>query len=72
MHEFVTHRQTGLLVDFPNVAALVDGVAEVLEDRKLATRMRRNARAYAERTLGMERYLTAYEALIRRVIDGTA
>ncbi len=72
LREFVTHRQTGLLVDFPNVAALVDGVAEVLEDRKLAARMRSNARAYAERTLGMARYLTAYEALIRRVIDGSA
>ena len=68
VREFITHRQNGLLVDFPNVTALVDGVAGLLENPTLAKRLRRNARAYAEQHLPMARYLAAYEALIANVI----
>lgn len=70
LQELVTHRKTGLLTAFPDPAALVASVQEVLDDKKLAARMRRNARTFAERTLGMEQYLDAYEALIQRVVDG--
>jgi glycosyltransferase involved in cell wall biosynthesis len=68
LQEFITHRQNGFLVDFPNVAALVDGVTEVLETPALAKKLRRNARAYAEKHLSMDRYLAAYQALIQTVI----
>lgn len=67
VREFVQHRKTGLLVRFPDPAALAAGVQEVLEDAALAARLRRNARRFAERTLDMGRYLDAYEALIGRL-----
>ncbi len=70
VREFVTDRKTGLLVPFPDVGALVAGVTEVLEDQALSLRLRRNARAFADRTLRMDRYLEAYEALIDRVMGG--
>ena len=70
VQEFITHRKTGLLTRFPDPDALVAAVREALEDRALAEKLRRNARAFAEKTLGMDRYLTAYEALIGRVIAG--
>ena len=68
LHEFITDRHNGLLVDFPNVAALVDGVAAILEDPALQKKLRRNARAYAEQHLAMDQYLAAYEKLIATVI----
>lgn len=67
VREFIQHRHTGLLVPFPDPAALAQGVQQVLEDTKLAARLRRNARRFAERTLGMDRYLDAYQALIARM-----
>ena len=70
VREFVTHEKTGLLVRFPDPAALVEGVTRVLTDRKLASRLRANARADAERTLRMDKYLAAFQALIGRVIEG--
>ena len=69
VREFVADRETGLLVDFPNPAALADGVAELLEDGALARRLRRNARAFAEANFNMTRYLASYEALIRQVMS---
>lgn len=72
VREFVTQRETGLLVPFPDTKALVDGVTEMLEDDALSTRLRVNARLYAERTLQMRQYMAAYEALIARVIAAAA
>ncbi len=66
--EFVKHHQTGYLVRFPDPVALADGVAEVLENHKLNARMRRNARAWAEKNLSMPHYLAEYEQLIARVM----
>jgi glycosyltransferase involved in cell wall biosynthesis len=72
VREFVTHRKTGLLTAFPDPSALVAAVQEVIEDKALAARLRRNARSFAEKTLSMDVYLDAYEALIQRVVAGTA
>ena len=69
VREFITHRKTGLLVAFPDTAALGDGIEEVLEDKPLASRMRRNARQLAERTLQMDEYLNAYQTLISDLIE---
>jgi glycosyltransferase involved in cell wall biosynthesis len=66
--EFVKHRQTGYLVRFPDAVALADGVAEVLENQKLAGRLRRNARAWAEKNLSMPHYLAEYQQLIDRLV----
>lgn len=68
VQEFVEDRKTGLLVDFPNVSALVEGIRLLLTDTKLANRLRRNARAHAEATLDMDRYIAAYEELIGQVM----
>jgi glycosyltransferase involved in cell wall biosynthesis len=70
LREFIEHKKTGYLVPFPNPAALVDGVTEVLDDQKLADRMRRNARRYAEKHLNMRTYLDEYHQLIARVMAG--
>jgi glycosyltransferase involved in cell wall biosynthesis len=48
--------------------ALADGVAEVLETPKLAARLSRNARAWAEKNLSMPHYLDEYKALLARLI----
>lgn len=69
LREFVTDREQGLLVAFPDVLALVAGVREVLDDTALADRLRHGARRYAEENFSMERYLTAYTALIASRIE---
>ncbi len=66
--EFITHRQNGYLVKFPDAMALADGITEVLETPKLAARLRRNARAWAEKNLSMSHYLDEYKALLARLI----
>ena len=68
VREFVQHRETGLLVDFPNPGALADGVAEVLDNRALAGNLRRNARAFAQANFSMTHYLASYQMLITQTI----
>jgi hypothetical protein len=36
----------------------------------MATKLRSNARAYAEQSLDMEEHLKAYNGLIRQLVDG--
>ena len=66
--EFVRNGQNGLIVPFLNPAGLASQVLEVLEDRALASRIRKGARTYAEQHLRMDDYLRAYHALIGRLI----
>ena len=68
VREFVTHRKTGLMVPFLQPDAIADGVLTLLEDTALAGRLRRAARAWAEKNLDMANYISAYETLIARVI----
>jgi len=70
VQEFVQHRKTGLLTPFHNPEALADSVLELLENRALSTRLRRYARAWAEKHLDMKEYLENYEKLIADVIEG--
>jgi glycosyltransferase involved in cell wall biosynthesis len=72
VREFVTHRRTGLLAPFLQPDAVADAVLTMLEDTTLARRLRRNARAWAERHLDMDDYITAYRALIDQVIAAGA
>jgi glycosyltransferase involved in cell wall biosynthesis len=62
--EFVTHERNGLLVSFFDPKGLADTVLRILEDGRLAQRLRSRARSYAERELAMADYITAYERLI--------
>ncbi len=68
VREFITHRKTGLLVPFLKPDEIADGVLELLEDQRLAGRLRRGARVWAERNLQMGAYLEGYEALIRKAV----
>jgi glycosyltransferase involved in cell wall biosynthesis len=68
VREFVTHRKTGLLAPFLQPDAVADAVLTVLEDQTLANRLRRNARAWAEKNLDMGVYISSYEKLIENVI----
>jgi glycosyltransferase involved in cell wall biosynthesis len=65
--EFVTDRQTGLIAPSLDPKALAKTVLLALEDTKLATKLRQNARAYAQAHLDMKDYLRAYRALIEQV-----
>ena len=68
VQEFVSHGQTGLLTPFLDPAGLSSRVQEVLEDTALATRLRRGARAWAERHLRMEDHLRGYARLIDALV----
>ena len=71
VREFVTHRKTGLMVPFLQPDAVADAVLTLLEDQALSNRLRRNARAWAEKNLDMNDYIPAYEKLIANVIEQT-
>ena len=70
VREFVADRVTGLLAPFLQPDTIADRVLELLEDNKLATSLRRAARAWAETHLDMAAYIRAYEALIERTLRG--
>ncbi|HSU07537.1 MAG TPA: glycosyltransferase family 4 protein [Acetobacteraceae bacterium] len=68
VREFIEDGHNGRLVPFFDPRRLAAQVLRVLEDQPLSRRMREGARAYAERHLSMEDYLTAYEGLIGGLI----
>ncbi len=68
VQEFVTHRKTGLLVPFLQPEKVADAVLELLENPVLAAKLRKAARAWAERNLDMNVYIKGYEALIKRTL----
>jgi glycosyltransferase involved in cell wall biosynthesis len=72
VREFITDGSNGLLVSFFEPERLAERVLETLEDRGLAARLRRGARAYAERNLAMENYLDAFGALVGELVEGPA
>ncbi|TWB06026.1 glycosyltransferase family 4 protein [Gluconacetobacter diazotrophicus] len=68
VREFLSDGRTGRLVPFLDPDGIAAGVLEVLEDRALATRLRRAARRQAERTLDMGEYMARYRDLIDRMV----
>jgi glycosyltransferase involved in cell wall biosynthesis len=72
VREFITHEKTGLLTPFLEPEAIAASVLRLLSDDKLNARLRRNARAWAEKHLAMGDYIAAFEALIARVIEAGA
>lgn len=67
VREFIAHGETGLLAPFLEPKTLARAILSVLEDRKQARKLGTSARAYAERRLGMDDYLTAYTGLIAQL-----
>jgi glycosyltransferase involved in cell wall biosynthesis len=65
--EFVKHDETGLVVPALDADAVANGVLRLLDDTKLANRLRAGARAFAEEHLDMKDYLARYRALIEQV-----
>ncbi len=71
VREFITDGDNGILVRFPDPAALADGVLRVLDDKKLAVRLRANARGYAEAHLQMSAHIDAFTGHIARLTGQT-
>lgn len=67
VREFVTHRRNGLLTPCLNPGQLADTVLTLLEDRKLAQKLRSAARRHAEKELDMKLHLAAYAGRIREL-----
>jgi glycosyltransferase involved in cell wall biosynthesis len=65
--EFVRHNENGMIVPFLDSVAIAQMVLRVLDDGKLAARLRANARADAEIRLDLNAYLARYRALIEQV-----
>lgn len=68
VRDFIRHGRNGVLTPFHQAAALAERVLEVLEDQALAARLRAGARAYAARHLSLERHISAFEAMIGRLV----
>ena len=68
VREFVADGQTGVIVPGLRHDAVADAVLALLEDPRRARRLRRNARAFAERTLDLDDYLTRFKARIAEVV----
>ena len=70
VREFVTDRMSGRLAPFLQPDAIADHVLEMLEDTKMAARLRAGARSWAEANLDMGVYIANYEKLIARAAGG--
>ncbi len=68
VREFVTDGVSGRLTPFLQPDAIADHVLEMLEDTKMAARLRAAARAWAEANLDMDVYIANYEKLIARTV----
>ncbi len=66
--EFLTHGKTGLLAPCLDPARLAETVLHLLDSSKLAQRLRRGARSYAEKNLDMAAHIKAFETRIDEVI----
>jgi len=70
VEEFLQDGRTARLVPFLDPHRIADGVLELLEDGRLARRLRVNVRRQAERTLDMGSYMARYHGLIGRLVAG--
>jgi glycosyltransferase involved in cell wall biosynthesis len=65
--EFVHDGENGYVAPSLDPQGLAATILTALEDTKTATKLRHNARAYAEKHLDLNTYLDRYRALIERV-----
>jgi glycosyltransferase involved in cell wall biosynthesis len=68
--EFITDGRNGLLTPALDPRRLAERVLEVLEDGRLAKRLRSGARRFAERHLDMATHIAAYEETIAELTGG--
>ncbi len=66
--EFVQHGRTGLVTPTLDHAKLAEAVLHALADTKLAAKLRKGARAYAEQHLSMDGYIANYRAYIEEIV----
>jgi glycosyltransferase involved in cell wall biosynthesis len=66
--EFVTHNQTGLLVEPGNSHALAAAIQRLLDDRQFAAGIGRAAKRHAEERFCLDRILQQWDACIEEVI----
>ncbi len=67
--EFVTHNKNGLLTPCLDHDRLADTILDLLETPRLAQKLRRGARAYAEKHLDMKHHIDAFEARIAELVQ---
>jgi len=70
--EVVADRETGLLVDKDDPAALARAVTHLLEDPATAERMGQAARRRAQELFGFDHMVDAYVGLYQRLAEGAA
>ena len=70
--EFIKHEHTGIVTPFFDVDRLGDTILTVLDDHLLSTRLRAQAREWAEANLAMPDYLAAYLDLIAGLVGDRA
>lgn len=66
--EIVRHGQEGWLVPHEDVGAIADGIARLLRDRAMATRLGQQAQARARELFDLERMTTEIEAVYQEVV----
>ena len=69
--EFVKHESNGLVTPTLDHAALAQTVLRALKDTRLAAKLRKGARAFAEQHLGMDDYIARYRACIEEITGKT-
>lgn len=67
VQEFIQHGETGLLTSFFDPKGLATTVLDLLENKSLNSKLRSNARDYAEKHLSMGDYIAAYRSAIERM-----
>ncbi len=65
--EFIKHEVNGLATPTLDAAKLTDNVLRVLADGKLSAQLRKGARAFAEKHLGMDAYIQRYRSYIEDI-----
>lgn len=68
VREFIADDQTGVIVPGLDPDQVAGAVLALLDDAKRSRRLRKGARASAKRTLGMDDYLSRYDARIAEII----
>ncbi|MGE4481852.1 glycosyltransferase [Acidocella sp.] len=66
--EFIDHGMNGLITPTLDSKNLADTVLHALADEKLSSQLRKGARTYAEKHLGMDDYIKRYRAYIEEIV----
>lgn len=67
--EFIENEVNGLVTPTLDSSKLAETVLRALADSKLSAQLRKNARAFAEKHLGMDDYIKRYRAYIEEIMQ---